>query len=103
MNLFKRSSNEFPAKVQQFIFENSPDAYFVIANGIIVQCNKALEIILDMPWKDILGVEPGKLSPELQADGKRSGEKAVETLNLALKKRHHMRVMACYPVFMGFR
>ncbi|MHC2529663.1 PAS domain-containing protein [Rhizobium leguminosarum] len=41
MNLFKRSSNVFPAKVQQFIFENSPDAYFVIANGIIVQCNKA--------------------------------------------------------------
>ncbi|MHC2365202.1 hypothetical protein ACVIOG_007405 [Rhizobium leguminosarum] len=36
MNLFKRSSNEVPAKVQQFIFENSPDACFVIANGLIV-------------------------------------------------------------------
>ena len=54
----------------EFIFENSPDAYFVLDGGAISECNAAFEKFMGQPRDKLIGVTPDRLSPERQPDGR---------------------------------
>ncbi len=77
------------AQVCEFIFSNSPDAYFVIQDGRIINCNPAMEKMLGLPKERVLGVEPGNLSPEFQPDGRRSSDAAGEIFATVARQGFH--------------
>lgn len=60
----------------QLLFESSPDAYLLMdANqGVVVDCNHAVETMMRGPRERIIGCTPAQLSPPLQPDGRRSDE-----------------------------
>jgi len=70
----------------EFIFQNSPDAYFVLDGGAICECNAALEEFMGQPRDQLIGITPDRLSPERQPDGRPSSEAAVGHINDALTK-----------------
>ncbi len=53
----------------RIIFDRSPDAYCVIDEGRIVECNGAMERFLDCSRADIIGLTPEQLSPPTQEGG----------------------------------
>jgi len=70
----------------EFIFQNSPDAYFVLDGGAICECNAAMEEFMGQPRDQLIGITPDRLSPERQPDGRPSSEAAVGHINDALTK-----------------
>ena len=72
------------------LFEDSPDAYLILADGVIVDCNRTTEAMLGGDRKRIIGQSPDNLSPELQPDGRRSAEAAAEKINEALQTGSRM-------------
>ena len=79
----KKSLREMAA---EFIFQNSPDAYFVLDGGAICECNAALEEFMGQPRDKLIGVTPDRLSPERQPDGRLSSETAMGYINAAMSK-----------------
>jgi PAS domain S-box len=77
-DMFFKPKPTMHSQVCEYLFESSPDAYFVIENGRIINCNRSMEKMLGLPKDKIIGVEPGKLSPEFQPDGRRSADAAAE-------------------------
>ncbi|MGA2501856.1 MAG: EAL domain-containing protein, partial [Tepidisphaeraceae bacterium] len=71
------------------LFEDSPDPYLILVDGIIVDCNKAAGVMLRAERKQIAGQSPCSLSPELQPDGRSSAEAAPHMLNEALRTGSH--------------
>ena len=72
------------------LFEKSGDAILIIENGIFIDCNQATVDILEYKSKqDILNNPPAKLSPLLQADGKKSVKKEKDMMGIALQKGTH--------------
>lgn len=73
------------------LFEQSPDASFILNdNSIIIDCNDATLAIFGMSSRaDLLGKQPGELSPEFQPDGRPSIEKANEIIALTLENTTH--------------
>ncbi|MBF0528462.1 MAG: PAS domain S-box protein, partial [Deltaproteobacteria bacterium] len=67
------------------LFEYSPDAYMIIRNGFIVDCNQATEVMLRGERKLIIGQSPEALSPEFQPDGRKSAEAAPKKIDEALE------------------
>ncbi|PDT04454.1 hypothetical protein CO666_11425 [Rhizobium chutanense] len=84
MNIFKRNLS-FEQQVSDIIFENSPDAYFVVEGHKFVHCNKAAETILAMPREKIIGLGPADFSPKEQPDGRDPVAAVAENTELALK------------------
>lgn len=84
MNIFKRKLS-FEQEVSDIIFENSPDAYFVVEDHKFVHCNKAAEKILAMPREIIIGLGPADFSPKEQPDGRDPIAAVAENTELALK------------------
>jgi PAS domain S-box-containing protein len=70
----------------EFIFENSPDAYFALDGGAIRECNAATEKFMGQPRDKLIGVTPDRLSPERQPDGRLSSEAAVEYISAAMSE-----------------
>jgi PAS domain-containing protein len=70
----------------EFIFQNSPDAYFVLDGAAICECNAALEKFMGQPRDKLIGVTPDRLSPERQPDGRPSSEAAVGYINAAMSE-----------------
>ncbi|HBY09048.1 MAG TPA: hypothetical protein DEH22_15185 [Chloroflexi bacterium] len=67
------------------LFDRSSDAYLIIDEGIFVDCNQATVKMLRANSKDeVLSTHPSDLSPEFQPDGRASGEKADEMMQIAL-------------------
>jgi PAS domain S-box-containing protein len=66
------------------LFENSPDAYLILSEGIIVECNRAAEVMLHGERKRIIGQSLHKFSPEFQPDGRLSVQAASEMNGLAI-------------------
>lgn len=60
----------------RILFTHSPDAYLIIEDGVIVDCNRAAEAMLGGERTQIIGRSPAALSPEFQPDGRRSTEAA---------------------------
>ena len=63
----------------EFIFENAPDAYFVLDGGAIRECNAAFEKFMDQPRDRLIGVTPDRLSPKRQPDGRLSPKRLAHT------------------------
>ena len=66
----------------------SVEAWAVIENGVIVDCNPAMERLMGCARKDLLGISPTRLSPELQPCGGRSEDLVVSRIQEAFAKGH---------------
>ncbi|MBU2499827.1 response regulator [bacterium] len=72
------------------LFEASADAILVIDGDRFVDCNPATVDMLRYGSKEeLLQTHPSELSPEFQADGRRSFEKANEMMRIALERGSH--------------
>ncbi len=67
------------------LFEKSPDAYLLLVDGIINDCNDAMIAILRGTREEILGLAPAALSPEFQPDGTTSAQSAEMRIHQALE------------------
>jgi len=87
--LFERKRAEKTLKQSEekysILFQNSPDSYLIISDGVFIDCNKAAEILLRGDRSKIIGQTPAALSPEYQPDGKKSSESAVDRINYSFK------------------
>ena len=89
----------------RILFMESPDAYLILENGIIVECNRATEKMLDRKKDDIIGKHVVDLSPEKQPDGRNSMESATEKIKTAYELGmtsfewlHQKQDGSCFPV-----
>lgn len=69
----------------RILFQNSPDAYLIIVDGIFVDCNRAAVTMLRSERSQIIGQPPDLISPEFQPDGRKSSESAEEKIKDAFK------------------
>jgi PAS domain S-box-containing protein len=68
----------------RILFMNSPDAYFIIIDGIITNCNYATEVMLRGDRAQIIGNSAELFIPQFQPDGRKSSEVLSEHINKAL-------------------
>jgi methyl-accepting chemotaxis protein len=88
--LFKKTPNPPLWKgVAEFIFQNSPDAYWALEGGIICDCNPASEKIFGVPRDKLIGMTPERFSPERQPDGRLTSDLAPAYINTALTNGRH--------------
>ncbi len=72
------------------LFEQSSDAHLLFDETGIIDCNHATIAMLRGKDKaDVLALHPARLSPEFQADGRRSMEKCIEMDRTAYEQGHH--------------
>ncbi|MCX5848733.1 MAG: PAS domain S-box protein [Deltaproteobacteria bacterium] len=69
----------------RILFEDSPDPYLILADGVILDCNRAAEKMLHGLREQIIGLSPGAFSPEFQPDGKPSAKAFEQQISKALK------------------
>lgn len=69
----------------RFLFEEAPEGYLVIKDGIFVECNHAAEKMIGGTREDIIGKSPSEISPEYQPDGQLSVVKAKKVVQSVLK------------------
>lgn len=74
----KASRDRFSALVR-----HSNDAMFIVRQGIIIDCNDATLSMFQYRYDDIVGFDPGHISPTNQADGQSSSERALAYLQAA--------------------
>ena len=67
------------------LFNDSPEAYLIIRDGIIIECNRASERLLRGKKADIVGKNAADVSPEFQPSGKRSDELVPEVVKTAMR------------------
>jgi PAS domain S-box-containing protein len=69
------------------LFEESPDANFLIEDGVFVDCNQSVLDMFGFTDKgSVVGKRPADISPALQVDGFLSSEKSVQMGASALKE-----------------
>jgi PAS domain S-box-containing protein len=66
------------------LFETANDAILIMNEKVFLDCNRKSETIYGSPREKIIGQSPVRFSPERQADGRLSAEKAVEKIRAAL-------------------
>lgn len=72
------------------VFESSEDAIFILDDDTFIDCNPAAIRMLGCASKEeLLPAFPWELSPELQADGRPSEEKAEEMIRIAHERNFH--------------
>lgn len=67
------------------LFENAPDAIFLLNDGVWTDCNQAALSMLRGTREQIIGHSPADFSPEFQPDGSKSETKATEYIQEALE------------------
>lgn len=67
------------------LFECANDAICVIRDGVIIDCNRHMELLFTLPRKEILGKRPEELSPSIQLDGIESRDKAKWIIDTVLQ------------------
>jgi PAS domain S-box-containing protein len=84
----KRTEEALRASEEKYsiLFNDSPDSYLIIKDGVFTDCNRAAEEMLRGERSQIIGKAPEELSPEFQPDGRRSSESAKEKIEYAFKK-----------------
>jgi len=70
-------------KKYRFLFEEAPEGYLVIKDGVFVECNRTSEKMIRGTRKDLIGKQIFEVSPEYQPDGEPSQSKAHEILKSA--------------------
>ena len=87
----KQIENELrdSAEKYEIMFQDSPDAFLIINEGIFVECNRTSEALLGGTHEQIIGQSPETLSPEYQPDGKKSSEAAQEHMKIANQTGMH--------------
>lgn len=66
------------------LFDSALDAFFIIDNGVIVECNRQMEYYFQRSRQALIGMHPAELSPAYQPDGTLSSVAAEERIALAL-------------------
>jgi PAS domain S-box-containing protein len=66
------------------LFDTANDAILIMNDRVFLDCNRMAEVMYGSPREKILGESPVNFSPERQADGRLSAEKAVEKIRAAL-------------------
>lgn len=70
----------------RLLFEQSADAKLIIKDNKFIDCNRAaLKMLGYSSAKELINKHPSKFSPEFQADGKKSSDKADELMLVAYK------------------
>lgn len=64
----------------QMLFSQANDAIFILKDDIIIECNDRTLEIFGRERKDLIGLRPSELSPEVQPDGQMS-DREMETDN----------------------
>jgi len=70
-------------------FTNSPDAYFIIIDGVYVDCNRSAERFLRLDRKDIIGRKTGSYSAGYLPDGRKASDVFNEELERARTEGNH--------------
>jgi PAS domain S-box-containing protein len=70
----------------RILFENSPNANLIIEDGIIIDCNRASQIMFNAKKEEIIGMNPGRISPTVQPDGTNSIEGSKKLIEDAFLK-----------------
>lgn len=73
-------------KKYKILFNDSPDAYLLIQDGVFIECNRAAEELVGGTREDILGKSPVALSPLHQPNGELSSVLAPKLLEEAAHK-----------------
>ena len=69
------------------LYQKSYDGVLIMEDGKFVDCNESILKMLKYKTKvELLSKSPSELSPEFQPDGKTSKEKAIEMIDIAIKK-----------------
>lgn len=75
-------------KKYKTLFNDSPDAYLIIDEGVFVECNIASEKLIGGKREDIIGRSPEIISPKYQPNGKLSSELAQQLLAETFENGH---------------
>jgi PAS domain S-box-containing protein len=79
--LLKQSEQKYKA-----LFFDSPDGYLIHRDGIIIECNKASELIYGADRSQIIGKSVVDISPEFQPNGRKSAEYIPELIVEVLER-----------------
>lgn len=71
------------------LFRESADAYLIIDDGVISDCNETSAKLLLMEKNELIGLKPYEVSPEYQNDGMKSKEKSEQMIEIAKEKGSH--------------
>lgn len=73
----------------RILFENSPDAYLIIIDGVFIECNRATEVMMGGKKELFINKTPDLLSPKYQPNGQLSSVAAAEKIAFALEHGIH--------------
>lgn len=91
-SLQQKIALEDQKELYELVFENSSSSVLIIdiESNTFIDCNQAAIDILKCDSKaDVLGLDPAQISPEFQADGRRSSEKSEEMNVLSVQNGSH--------------
>ncbi len=88
----ERKTAELQAEEEMFeiLFEEAADGILLIKNSKFIRCNQTVVKMLRYEnAQELLNAHPSELSPEFQADGRGSKEKADEMMRIAILNGSH--------------
>ncbi|WP_370638488.1 methyl-accepting chemotaxis protein [Aurantimonas sp. VKM B-3413] len=78
LSAFGKQKRSYQEQFADAVLRVSPDAYYVVQDGVIRDCNPATERFLRGGRDKIVGLSPSAISPETQACGTKSSERAKQ-------------------------